>query len=139
MERYKAHLVATGSLKNMMKIMKKLSAWWRRWPRFELSFLWRHVMVESFGSRNAFLYVEIDKDIYMEQPLTYISNSHLEYVCKLKKALYVLKQAPRAWYGKITEYLYFCGYLASNSDVSLFVKNKESLHINFFCSMWMIR
>jgi len=46
--------------------------------------------------KNAFLYVDIDKDIYMEQPLRYISNSHLEYVCKLKKALYVLKQAPRA-------------------------------------------
>jgi hypothetical protein len=26
-------------------------------------------------------------------------------VCHLKKALYCLKQAPRAWYSKINEYL----------------------------------
>ena len=43
--------------------------------------------------KNAFVYGEIDKDIYMEQPLGYISNSRLEFVCKLKKALYDLKQA----------------------------------------------
>lgn len=48
--------------------------------------------------KNAFLYDEIDKDIYMEQPLEYIFIFKQNYVCKLKKALYGLKQAPRAWY-----------------------------------------
>lgn len=79
--------------------------------------------------KNAFLYGEIDKEIYMEQPLGYISPTHPDYVCKLKKALYGLKQAPRAWYGKIAEYLQFCGYLASDSDSSLFVKKQGTLHM----------
>lgn len=64
--------------------------------------------------KNTFLYGELDKDIYMEQPLGYISKQHPDYVCKLRKALYGLKQAPRAWYGKIAQYLQFCGYEASN-------------------------
>ena len=79
--------------------------------------------------KNAFLYGELDKDIYMEQPSGYVSNSHPNYVCKLKKALYELKQAPRAWYGKISQYLQFGGYQASDSDLSLFVKKQGSLHL----------
>jgi len=79
--------------------------------------------------KNVFLYGELDKDIYMEQPPGYVSNSYPNYVCKLKKALYGLKQAPRAWYGKISQYLQFCGYQASDSDPSLFVKKQESLHL----------
>lgn len=43
--------------------------------------------------KHAFLYGELDKDIYMEQPPGYISSTHPDYVCKLKKALYGLKQA----------------------------------------------
>ncbi|KAK8940855.1 hypothetical protein KSP39_PZI009825 [Platanthera zijinensis] len=79
--------------------------------------------------KNAFLYGEIDKDIFMDQPPGFVSEVHPDYVCKLRKALYGLKQAPRAWYGKIAEYLQFCGYLASNSDSSLFIKKKGELSV----------
>ena len=79
--------------------------------------------------KNAFLYGELDKDIYMEQHPGYVSNSHPNYVCKLTKGLYGLKQAPRAWYGKISQYLQFCGYQASDSNPSLFVKKQGSLHL----------
>lgn len=74
--------------------------------------------------KNAFFYKEIDKDIYMEQPHGCESHEHPAYVCKLKKVLYGLKQAPRAWYGKIAQYLQICGYFASNSYSSLFVKKQ---------------
>jgi len=37
----------------------------------------------------------------MEQPLGYVNQTHLNLVCRLKKALYSLKQAPRAWSNKI--------------------------------------
>lgn len=57
--------------------------------------------------KNAFLYGDLDKDIYMEQPASYTSKAHPNFVCKLKKALYGLKKAPRAWYGKIAKYLQF--------------------------------
>lgn len=51
--------------------------------------------------QNAFLYGDIDREIFTEQPAGVVSKTNPEYVCKLKKALYGLKQAPRAWYRKI--------------------------------------
>jgi len=75
--------------------------------------------------KNAFLHGELDKDIYMEQPRGFKSKIHPEYVCKLKKALYGLKKAPRAWYGKIGEFLVHSGFKIAPSDSNLFVKTKD--------------
>ncbi|KAG7559523.1 Reverse transcriptase RNA-dependent DNA polymerase [Arabidopsis thaliana x Arabidopsis arenosa] len=41
----------------------------------------------------------------------------------------LLKQAPRAWYGKVAQFLQFCGYEAPNSDLSLFFKKKGGVHV----------
>ena len=79
--------------------------------------------------KNAFLYGELNRDIFMMQPEGFVSNDHPSYVCKLKKALYGLKQAPRAWYGKISQYFMFCGFKISNADSSLFIKNNSGAHI----------
>ena len=76
--------------------------------------------------KNAFLHGELDKDIYMEQPRGFQSKIHPEYVCKLKKALYGLQQAPRTWYGKIGEFFVQSGFKVAPSDSSLFFKEKES-------------
>ncbi|KAE8724129.1 hypothetical protein F3Y22_tig00010869pilonHSYRG00008 [Hibiscus syriacus] len=75
--------------------------------------------------KNAFLHGELDREIYMTQPMGFQSQDHLEYVCKLRKALYGLKQAPRAWYGKIVEFLTKSGYSVTPADSSLFVKANE--------------
>ncbi|KAE8732274.1 hypothetical protein F3Y22_tig00002237pilonHSYRG01326 [Hibiscus syriacus] len=75
--------------------------------------------------KNAFLHGELDREIYMTQPMGFQSQDHPEYVCKLRKALYRLKQAPRAWYGKIVEFLTKSGYSVTPADSSLFVKANE--------------
>ncbi|KAE8699425.1 hypothetical protein F3Y22_tig00110578pilonHSYRG00054 [Hibiscus syriacus] len=75
--------------------------------------------------KNAFLHGELDREIYMTQPMGFQSQDHPEYVCKLRKALYRLKQAPRAWYGKIAEFLTKSGYSVTPADSSLFVKANE--------------
>ncbi|CAL8099446.1 unnamed protein product [Prunus armeniaca] len=72
--------------------------------------------------KNAFLHGELDREIYMTQPMGFENEVHLEYVCKLKKALYGLKQAPKAWYSKIAKFLSRSGYLVTHADSSLFVK-----------------
>lgn len=72
--------------------------------------------------KNAFLHGELDREIYMNQPIGFQNQDYPEYVCKLRKALYGLKQAPRAWYGKIAEFLTQSGYSVTPADSSLFVK-----------------
>ena len=79
--------------------------------------------------KNAFLYGELDRDIFMMQPECFVSNDHASYVCKLKKALYGLKQAQRAWYGKISQYFMFCGFKILDANSSLFIKNNSCAYI----------
>jgi Reverse transcriptase (RNA-dependent DNA polymerase) len=46
----------------------------------------------------------LDEDVYIEQPPGYIKVGEEKNVLKLKKALYELKQAPRAWNTRIDIY-----------------------------------
>ncbi|MCO5571978.1 hypothetical protein L7F22_025729 [Adiantum nelumboides] len=43
-------------------------------------------------------------------------------VCKLNKSLYRLKQAPRAWYGRIDDHLQSKGFQRSHADHTLYYK-----------------
>nr|GEX61791.1 hypothetical protein [Tanacetum cinerariifolium] len=79
--------------------------------------------------KNAFLYGELDRDVFMKQPTGYVSKEHPYYVCRLKKALYGLKQAPRAWYDKVAQYLNFYGFMVSDADSSLFIKLESKIHL----------
>jgi hypothetical protein len=45
------------------------------------------------------------------------------HVCWVKEALYVLKKAPRAWYGKIDSFLTSLGFTKSKVDSNLYLKN----------------
>ena len=44
-------------------------------------------------------------------------------VCKLKKALYELKQSPRAWFGRFSKVMKDSGYKQSQGDHTLFIKH----------------
>jgi hypothetical protein len=44
------------------------------------------------------------------------------HVCRLKEALYVLKQAPRAWYRRIDSFLTNLGFTKSKVDSNLYFK-----------------
>jgi hypothetical protein len=45
-----------------------------------------------------------------------------DYVCKLKKALYDLKQAPRAWSSRLDKYLQQQGFRKGNEDNNIYIK-----------------
>lgn len=72
--------------------------------------------------KSAFLHGELDRDIYMIQPMGFENNVHHEYVCKLKNALYGFKQAQKIWQDKIAEFLSWSGYLVTHAGSNLFVK-----------------
>ncbi|KAH1129753.1 hypothetical protein J1N35_001131 [Gossypium stocksii] len=72
---------------------------------------------------NVFLNGDIDTEVYMYQPPGFIQcdSTGRPLVCRLKKALYGLRQALRAWFDKLKHFLLGAGFLVSRSDVSLFV------------------
>jgi len=72
--------------------------------------------------KNVFFHGDLQEEVYMEQPLGYVDQTHPNLVYRLKKALYSLKQAPRAWSNKIGEYLVTSGFQTFNANFSLYVK-----------------
>jgi len=57
----------------------------------------------------------------MAQPPGFANSAKSSYVCRLHKSLYSLKQAPRAWYNRLSEFLLSIGFQASKVDASLFI------------------
>jgi hypothetical protein len=85
--------------------------------------------LRQLDMQNAFLHGVLDEDVFIKQPLGYVSSDHPLNVCKLDKALYGLKQAPRAWYNKMSVKLLQLGFVVSKADTSSFVDIKSGLII----------
>jgi hypothetical protein len=59
--------------------------------------------------------------VVTEHSIGYVTTTrHL--VCRLKKDLYGLKKAPKAWYGRIDNFLTSLGFTKSNADPNLYFK-----------------
>ena len=63
-----------------------------------------------------FLNGRIEEEVYIEQPPSFETHDRNLHVCRLKKALSGLKQAPRAWYGRIDGFLMNLGFNKSKSN-----------------------
>jgi hypothetical protein len=63
----------------------------------------------------------IEEEVHIEQPQGFEVEDRKTHVCRLKKkALYELKQAPIAWYGRIDNFLMSLGFTKSKDDSSLY-------------------
>jgi hypothetical protein len=78
----------------------------------------------------AYLNGDLDEDVYMIQPTGFTSND-ASRVCKLKKAIYGLKQAGRQWWKTLRSFLLGLGFRISKVDACLylFTKGKDKLWI----------
>ena len=72
--------------------------------------------------KSAFLNGELEEEVYIEQPEGFQLSENTDYVCKLKKALYGIKQAPRAWYSRLDKYLQQAGFRKGSADNNLYIK-----------------
>ena len=61
--------------------------------------------------KNTFLYGDLYEEIFMEQPLGFVAQGEMHLVCRLKKALYELKQSPRTWFDKLSGVLMEIGFV----------------------------
>nr|GEV56057.1 retrovirus-related Pol polyprotein from transposon TNT 1-94 [Tanacetum cinerariifolium] len=87
------------------------------------------VYKSSSMQMSAFLNGELKEEVYVNQPPGFEVEGEEEKVYKLKKALYVLQQAPRAWYSQINGYFKEKGFDQSKSEPTLYIKNQGTSDI----------
>lgn len=132
-ERYKARLVAKGytqmpgidfddtfapvAQSKSLRILLALAA------QFNLN-------IHQWDVVSAFLNGSIDRDLYMEQPVGYDDGSGR--VCKLRKAIYGLKQASRCWNQELNDALINIGFKQCVTDPCVYVKRVSNLKSTSF-------
>jgi hypothetical protein len=70
-----------------------------------------------------FLNGKINELVYVEQPPGFEDPRNLNHVYRLKKGLYRLKQAPRAWYERLSGFLVKQDFKRGMVDTTLFTKD----------------
>ena len=76
--------------------------------------------------KSAFLNGMLQEEVYVEQPKSFVDPHRLNDVYKLKRALYGLKQVPRAWYDRLTAYLTEHGFKRGSADTTLFIRKDKN-------------
>ncbi|GJW35376.1 ribonuclease H-like domain-containing protein [Tanacetum coccineum] len=84
--------------------------------------LFKDFMVYQMDIKSDFLYEKIEEDVYVCQPPGFEDPDFPDRVYKVKKALYRLHQAPRAWYETLSTYLLDNVFHRSKIDKTLFIK-----------------
>nr|GEZ11786.1 retrovirus-related Pol polyprotein from transposon TNT 1-94 [Tanacetum cinerariifolium] len=78
--------------------------------------------VHQIDVKTAFLHGSLKKDVYVCQPEGFIDADYPSHVYKLKKTLYGLKQASRAWYDELSTFLLQNGFSKGKIDPTLFTR-----------------
>jgi hypothetical protein len=72
--------------------------------------------------KSAFLNSPIKEEVYVEQPSSFEDDRYPDHVYRLSKALYGHKQAPRAWYECLRDFLISNAFQVGKDDPTLFTK-----------------
>jgi hypothetical protein len=81
--------------------------------------------IHQMDVKSAFLNGELDEEIYMEQPQGFITSGKETKVCRLKKAIYGLKQASHAWNLQLHGVLTRFGYKQTHADAGIYVCHQQ--------------
>ncbi|GKA85788.1 retrovirus-related pol polyprotein from transposon TNT 1-94 [Tanacetum coccineum] len=93
--------------------------------RNKASFVAQGFLVYQMDVKSVFLYGKIEEEVYVCQPPGFEDPDFPDRVYKVKKALYRLHQAPRAWYETLSTYLLDNGFQRGKIDKTLFIKRHK--------------
>ncbi|GJZ93406.1 retrovirus-related pol polyprotein from transposon TNT 1-94 [Tanacetum coccineum] len=82
----------------------------------------KNMMIFQMDVKTAFLNGELKEEVYVSQPEGFVDQDNPSHVYKLKKALYSLKQAPRAWYDMLSSFLISQHFSKGAVDPTLFTR-----------------
>jgi hypothetical protein len=84
--------------------------------------------------KSAFLNSVLEEVVYVRQPLGFESEKYPHRVYKLRKVMYGLKYAPRAWYDRLRGFLFERGFNMGKVDQTLFLlrQGKEILIVQVY-------
>jgi hypothetical protein len=94
----------------------------------------RDMHLHQLDVTTAFLNGELTETVYITQPEGY-SNGDSRQVCHLTKALYGLRQAPRAWHTCLKRELESIGLRESEADPGLYVQQTQ--HGSLYCLVYV--
>lgn len=77
--------------------------------------------IKQLDVESVFLHGDLKETVYMKQPPGFEDKERPDYVCKLRKAIYGLRQSPRAWFDNFSTFLLEFGFKCTHGDPSLFV------------------
>ncbi|GJZ94275.1 retrovirus-related pol polyprotein from transposon TNT 1-94 [Tanacetum coccineum] len=80
--------------------------------------------------KSAFLNGFINEEVYVAQPLGFIDFAKRNHVYRLKKALYRLKQAPKAWYDRLKAFLIKHDYTIEMKQTALAISKTEAEYVS---------
>ena len=85
-----------------------------------------NLFVHQMDVKTAFLNGELDEEVYMEQPESFVLPGNEKKVCKLTKSLYGLKQAPKQWHEKFDSVILEYGFQHNIADKCIYSKFTEN-------------
>lgn len=86
--------------------------------------------------KTAFLNSILNEEVLMEIPEGFPQSGNPTKVCKIKCALYGLRQAPKAWYSRIDTWFTTQGYKRSQHDPNLYFSSAKKNKF-LYCYTWM--
>ena len=87
------------------------------------------MLIHQMDLVTAFLNVQLEKEIYMEQRDGYIESGKESLVYMLNKSLYGLRQSPRCWNTVFREYMETIHFKPSTADTCVYVRGGEDMTI----------
>ncbi|GJZ29117.1 zinc finger, CCHC-type containing protein [Tanacetum coccineum] len=82
--------------------------------------------VHHLDVKSAFLHGELKEEVYLTQPEGFIQQGKSGKIYKLTKALYGLRQAPRAWNMKLDQTLKSLGFKKCNLEQAVYTKKSKT-------------